>query len=220
MFSKLVKKLFHPPFSHLSYAQEGEDMILKVIFEDIETGFYVDVGALHPVRFSSTYHFYMKGWQGINIEAMPGSMQEFNKKRPRDINLELAISDKKEMITYYVFNEPALNGFSRSLSLERNENTSYKILFTKELQTIPISEVLDQYLLGDQTINFLNIDTEGYDYKVLKSNNWEKYRPEIVVIEDYLPFEKIFESEIFNYMQKLDYEIYCRTLRTTIYKQK
>jgi hypothetical protein len=76
---------------HLSYAQEGEDMVLRRIFEDQPLGFYVDVGAHHPVRFSTTYFFYRRGCRGINIDATPGSMDAFRRLRPRDINLEVAI---------------------------------------------------------------------------------------------------------------------------------
>ena len=76
-----------------AYAQEGEDLILYRIFEQTPPGFYVDIGAHHPCCFSSTYLFYQRGWRGINIDAMPGSMDLFRRIRPRDINLESAISE-------------------------------------------------------------------------------------------------------------------------------
>ena len=103
------------------YSQEGEDILLRRIFEDQTTGFYVDIGAHHPKRFSNTCYFYELGWQGINIDALPGSMKVFKKFRPRDTNLEIAISEKEQNLTYYMFNEPALNGFSKSIS-ERLQN--------------------------------------------------------------------------------------------------
>lgn len=86
-------------------------MILRRIFENVENGFYVDVGAHHPKRFSNTFYFYKKGWSGINIDAMPGSMSLFNKIRPRDINIEAAVSNEKEEVIFYIFNEVALNTF-------------------------------------------------------------------------------------------------------------
>ena len=45
-------------YSLKSYSQEGEDMILRRLFEKQIQGFYVDVGAHHPKRFSNTYYFY------------------------------------------------------------------------------------------------------------------------------------------------------------------
>ena len=77
-----------------SFAQEGEDMILKRIFEGVRSGFYIDIGAFHPSKFSNTYYFYLRGWSGINIDPQPGVKSLFDKMRPRDINLELAISDQ------------------------------------------------------------------------------------------------------------------------------
>ncbi len=75
-----------------SYSIEGEDRIVRSLFwEKRDTGFYVDVGAHHPFRFSNTYLFYTQGWRGINIDATPGSMRAFKKHRPRDINLEIGI---------------------------------------------------------------------------------------------------------------------------------
>jgi len=68
------------------YSQGAEDIILASIFGNREKGFWVDVGAHHPQRFSNTYLFSLKGWTGINIDALPGSMAIFKKMRPNDIN--------------------------------------------------------------------------------------------------------------------------------------
>lgn len=94
-------------YSHhnLSFSQEGEDMILRKLLDRKTTGFYIDVGAHHPQRFSNTYFFYLKGWSGINIDPIPGRMKLFNQLRNRDINLEIGISESKKSLTYYIFNE-------------------------------------------------------------------------------------------------------------------
>ena len=79
-----------------SYSIEGEDRIVRaLLWQKHDKGFYVDVGAHHPFRFSNTYLFYTQGWSGINIDATPGSMKAFNKYRPRDINLEVGIGGRK-----------------------------------------------------------------------------------------------------------------------------
>ena len=76
----------------ISYAHNGEDVLLNRVFADVANGFYVDIGAYDPVLFSNTYFFYLNGWNGINIEARPGSRAAFQKVRPRDTNLEMGIS--------------------------------------------------------------------------------------------------------------------------------
>ena len=99
-----------------SYSQEGEDLVLAQIFEGKPPGFYVDVGAHHPIRYSNTYLFYRRGWRGINIEAMPGSMEEFRRVRPHDTNIEALVSLDRGSVPFFVFNESALNTTSVKLA--------------------------------------------------------------------------------------------------------
>lgn len=86
------RDLYITQFHLKSYALQGEDLILKEIFHQVKNGFYVDVGAHHPFKFSNTYFFYKRGWRGINIDALPHSMNLFNQFRPRDINVECGVT--------------------------------------------------------------------------------------------------------------------------------
>jgi len=208
-------------YAQKSYSQEGEDMILQRFFEKQETGFYVDVGAHHPRRFSNTYLFYKKGWNGINIDAMPNSMKQFNKSRPRDINIEKPISEKKQILTYYGFNEPALNGFSRELSEERNGKNGYFIEFTHNIETCTLEEILNNNLPDNQEIDFLSIDVEGLDFEVLKSNNFEKYRPKVILIELLgSSLSSIENNEISKFLEKINYSIYAKAVNTVIFVEQ
>ncbi|MBD1874003.1 FkbM family methyltransferase [Nodosilinea sp. FACHB-131] len=210
-------------YSHhnLSFSQEGEDRILCRIFEYQNQGFYVDVGAHHPQRFSNTYLFYLRGWKGINIDAMPGSMKQFEELRPEDINVEAAISDSQETLNYYMFDEPALNSFSEKVSVERGEMTNYKIIDKSLIKTRRLSEILDQYLLVDQVIDFLNIDVEGLDYQVLLSNDWSKYKPKVILVEELSSsINSIVSSptEIGSLLSHQGYELFAKTFNTSFYR--
>lgn len=214
------KDLHH--YHRLSYSQEGEDLILSRFFEGKNKGFYVDVGAHHPQRFSNTYYFYLQGWRGINIDAMPGSMDIFLKTRSNDINLEFPIADSKQILTYYKFNEPALNGFSEEMSKPRNGLNQYKIISKQELETYTLTEVLDKYLPQNQTIDFLTVDVEGLDYQVLKSNNWKKYRPRLVLAEDLSvsSLNGIDESLVTSFMYEQNYQLYAKSVNTLFFVTK
>jgi FkbM family methyltransferase len=203
-----------------SYAQEGEDMILRRIFAYEKNGFYVDVGAHHPKRFSNTYFFYKQGWSGINIDAMPGSMKTFKEYRPRDINIEVPISVEPKLLQYYIFNETALNGFDPELSKNRDDKLSqYKIVEAIDLETRRLDDVLDQYLPKDKVIDFLSIDVEGLDFEVLESNNWNKYKPEVVLIEIIgSTLSELQNHKISQFLSYLGYTIYAKTVNTVIYK--
>src|SRR5699024_7019152 len=149
-----------------SYSQEGEDMVLRSFYEDKKhyKGFYVDIGAHHPFRFSNTMYFYKKGWRGINVEANPKALKLFKVFRKRDVNLNVGISGDKQVLSFYCFNESALNGFSKEVSYERNNKNNYKIIDTIEVQTYPLAAILAQYLPDNQKIDFLTIDAEGLDF--------------------------------------------------------
>jgi len=205
-------------YAQKSYSQEGEDMILQRFFGKQNDGFYVDVGAHHPKRFSNTYLFYKKGWNGINVDAMPNSMKRFNRSRPRDINIEKPISKKKQILTYYGFNEPALNGFSKELSEERNGKDGYFIEFTRDIETCTLEEILDNNLPENQEIDFLSIDVEGWDFEVLKSNNFEKYRPKVILIELLeSSLSSIKNNERYKFLKKQNYIVYAKAVNTVIF---
>lgn len=198
--------------AHPSFSQMGEDMILRKLFEEKKYGFYVDVGAYHPKQYSNTYYFYINGWSGINIDAMPNSMGLFNEYRPRDINLEVAISDKKESKEYYTFDQqPALNTFLLKRAEGIGKTTKYKIQ-KRTINTRSLEEILDKYLPKNVDIDFLTIDVEGMDYQALNSNNWNKYSPKVIVIEDddfsYLNLQK---SRTYRYLIEKGYNLIAKT---------
>lgn len=205
-------------FAVKSYAQEGEDMILRRIFANQNQGFYVDVGAHHPKRFSNTYYFYKIGWRGVNIDAMPDSMKLFNKIRPRDINIEKPVSDKKQVLKYYAFNEPALNGFSKELSERRDRYENYFVKFTKDIETQTLESILDENINEDQEIDFLSIDVEGLDFMVLKSNNFDKYKPKVILVEILgSSLSDIENDKISKFLKGLNYCVYAKAVNTVFF---
>lgn len=218
-----IKNNYLDGYALKSYSQEGEDLILKQIFEKFglgkEVGYYVDVGAHHPKRYSNTYFFYKKGWHGINIDAMPGSMKLFEKIRPRDINIEKPISCKKQILTYYAFNEPALNGFSKEISEARDGLNNFKIEFTKEIETSTLEEVLDENLPSNQVIDFLSIDVEGLDFDVIKSINFKKFRPRVILVEILgSSLSDLQQDSIYKFLIDEDYALYAKAVNTVIFK--
>jgi FkbM family methyltransferase len=204
----------------MSYSQEGEDRILDNIFEGKRDGMFVDVGAHHPRRFSNTFFFYKLGWRGINIDAMPGSMEAFRRYRPGDINLEIGVSLTNGHQTYYMFNEPALNGFDKELATSRNGLREYRIVETKQINTRTLSSILDEFLLIGQTIDFLNVDVEGLDLEVLQSNDWSRFRPTIVIAESLLnlPLTRINEDLIYIFMRENGYRLIAKTTRDMFFE--
>lgn len=167
---------------NLCFGQDGEDLILDRLLDRQAKGFYVDVGAHHPARFSNTYLFYQRGWRGINIDAMPGSMRAFKRLRPRDINIEAGVAGVADQLAYFQFNEPALNTFDADEAQHKNK-PPYRLLNTTNVQVERLDRILDQHMPPGQLIDFMSVDVEGKDYEVLRSNDWQRYRPRFVLAE-------------------------------------
>lgn len=197
-------------------------MIIRSFFEDKKhyKGFYVDVGAHHPVRYSNTCYFYKRGWRGINIEPTPTAIKLFNLIRGRDVNLNIGISTKPGSLKFYCFNEPALNSFSEEVSMKVNESQKYKIIKTVDVEVLPLSQVLSAHVPAGTVIDFLSIDVEGLDYAVLMSNDWEKFQPQYVLIEGHTTVENIGELDVYKFLTQKNYAVVAKTRRTMIFKHQ
>ena len=133
-----------------TWSQEGEDGILARIFEGQRQGFYVDVGAHHPFRFSNTYFFYRQGWRGLNIDAAPGSMRPFRSHRPRDINVECGIGLTAGRQDFFVFNDPALSTFDPVQAKLRNV-PPWRVLETIAVPVRPLREVPERRQMSSES---------------------------------------------------------------------
>lgn len=221
LLTSIKKRFFdYDKFLCKSYSQQGEDRILATLFSQPK-GFYVDVGAHHPKHFSNTRIFYCAGWSGINIDAVPGMKELFSKDRPRDINLEIGVGLKREELTYHIFNEPALNSFSPRVAAGLKDHLYFKNTDQKKITVMPLAEILDQYLPLGTVIDFLSVDVEGLDYEVLQSNNWDKYRPKVVVCEVPLgsstKINAVLDSDIYKFLQNKGYELVAKTTVTLFF---
>jgi FkbM family methyltransferase len=201
-----------------SYSQEGEDMILKRIFEGQREGFYVDIGAHHPRRFSNTYFFYKRGWSGINVEPNPDVIRIFNSDRSRDTNLQCGISDCEGTLKYYYFNDPALNTFDQCVVKLRLETTPFKIVKQENIPVVRLASILKKHLPVGRQIDFLSVDVEGFDFAVLKSNDWNLFRPSCVLAEVLnVTLEEAINGEIAQFMREQGYIVFARTYNTLIF---
>jgi FkbM family methyltransferase len=231
MLKKIIKKLI--PYKYhgdimlfkdigfKTYSQEGEDIILSKIFSNQKRGFYVDVGAYHPKKNSTTYKLYKKGWRGINIEPRPISKKLFDLMRKRDINLQMGVYSKKNTLTYYIFTSYPMNTFDKETAKERIDEGITKLIKKEKIPVDTLSNILDKKLPKNISIDYMNIDVEGADFEVLKSNNWIKYKPKIITIEIIgLGIKSTLESKENKFLEEKGYTLVCKLLNTCIYKRK
>ncbi|MBD0335355.1 MAG: FkbM family methyltransferase [Cyanobacteria bacterium Co-bin13] len=190
-----------------SYSQNGEDVYLGHFFKGQDTGFYVDVGAFHPRQFSNTYSLYKRGWQGINIDANRSAISLFRTVRPRDMNVFAAISDTPAAVEFHKWGNNSGNTLSpltaKAMAAENGPPAEIEVL-----ETCRLADILSQHISEHQPIDLLNVDVEGLDLAVLKSNDWSKYRPRVVVVEEFaFSLPDLLDSAIYQYLTSLDYTL-------------
>ncbi len=169
----------------ISYAQNFEDVLLNRVFQHKTKGFYIDVGALHPTVDSVTKAFYDIGWSGINIEPIKECYDLFEQERPRDINLNIALSNSEGKLEFFqVVGQPGNSTLNKEIADKIAQEKGLELSrYTVSINTL--AEVCKEY--ADQKIDFLKIDVEGVEEEVILGGNWEIFRPTILVIETTLP---------------------------------
>lgn len=175
------KRCFPASWSIRSYSQEGEDILIGALLATTPKGYYVDIGCHHPHRFSNTYLLYKRGWSGLCIDPLPGTRRAFARARPRDVVVEAGISLECGQLRYFMFNEAALNTFDPELAKIQAARTGFHIVRTITCPTRSLRTLLEEQGVGQ--IDFMTVDVEGFDLVVLRSNDWTRWRPRVLIVE-------------------------------------
>ena len=204
-FYKIIK-IFRNSKKSKHLGEFGEDVFVRRFFKKYEKGTYVDVGAYHPIKGSLTFDLYKKNWSGINIDLSKISIDLFKISRPRDINLRAAITDYDGKAFYYE-NSP-INQQNSMI-----ENAQAKKI---EIDCFKLNSILDENKI--KKIDYLNIDAEGNDYKVISSFDFKRFKPQLVSIEfNNYDIDKLLESDIHIFMRDNDYKLISKFGVTCFY---
>ena len=168
----------------ISYAQNFEDVMLWRALQHVGTGFYVDIGANDPVVDSVTRWFYEQGWSGINIEPVTHWFNKLSQDRPRDTNLQLAVSCQPGPLTLYDIPDTGLATLDPAIAATHRQSGCTVQELSVPVQTL--DAVLSQHAEG-RDIHFLKIDVEGAEHDVLQSASLQSIRPWIILVEATAP---------------------------------
>lgn len=217
-------------YTGISFGQNFEDLVFEKLIGNCKNlqipKIYVDVGAHDPIRFSNTYRLYKKGWKGINIDPLPSCVDRFKNFRPDDINLNIGISSNKGVIEYYNFEEPAYNTLNAERAKLVIDNKYTKLLEKRTIQVDTLQNVLDKYLTTEfdknLQIGLLTLDVETMEMDVLKSNDWEKYRPYFIIMESIVnvneSLDKIYKDKAVQFLIELGYIAVAKVANAVFFK--
>jgi FkbM family methyltransferase len=189
--------------SAMTYSQFGEDRLLPLFLDSKRSGFYVDVGANHPTKCSNTFWLYKRGWTGITVEPNPALSKLHRQVRPRDIQVRELVSDSETDLEFVEFANPLFSSASQE-HVETWKDAS-AIVSRRQVKPQSLTKILEGQACP-ASFDLLCIDAEGSDLSVLRSLDWSKYHPGIVVVEmaDFIPNGR---HPILTFMEAHDYTL-------------
>jgi FkbM family methyltransferase len=203
----------------ISHSMSGEDLFLKQIFgKNKRSGFYVDIGCNNPIQKSNTSKLYMKGWHGICADGNAMLVKKFRKIRRRDICLHAILSDeRKEMVFYQDEKDHEYSSVDPQLG-SKLKATSKSLVEVKIVSTT-LEDIFDKHL-ANRKIDLLCVDVEHHDLRVLRGNNFEKYRPTVICIEFDGKLSELDSSELHTYLTGVNYEVLAFCSPNVYYSSK
>jgi FkbM family methyltransferase len=167
-----------------TWSQHGEDERLAAELKDVlQTGYYVDIGANHPAVLSNTYRLYCMGMRGICVEPNELLCKLHERYRRGDVIISAAVGGENGLLPFYEMSYHAFNTFSEE-AYQRYVSEGKMTLVRKSLKPMfRLETILKSCAPEGKTFELLSVDVEGLDEMVLRSNDWQRFRPKLVLAE-------------------------------------
>ena len=209
-------------FSLKSYAQVCEDLLAAYYLKKDKNVTYIDVGCLWPMKFSNTYYFYERNGSGFCIDPNPSIEKDFTRERPRDKFINQGVSDKSGEIIYHSFENPVFNTFvaERADQLIKQDTPGRRLKSKFPIHTRPLIDILienDWLNIYGNKVDFLSVDVEGFEYKVISSLDFKLVRPKLIVLEEVIKIKQASAYAAEELLLSLDYKIVGRTGHDVFY---
>jgi FkbM family methyltransferase len=165
-----------------SYSYHFEDILIDSILGNKRSGRYIDIGANDPVFRNNTKRFSLKGWNGINVEPCINKFIEILADRPKDININAALSDTDGLMPFYILDWEMASTLDESVAKHHCKEYETTIREVVDISVMRFDTFMKKYN-GTLPIDFISMDMETHELKTLKTNDWNLYRPTLFCIE-------------------------------------
>lgn len=169
----------------MTYSQFGEDITAQNLLRNVQSGFYVDVGAHHPLRHSNTAALHILGWQGVTVEPVRAQHEAFTRMRPHATNLRAAIHNDHDSVTIYKFRK----GLANTIIPERGRELAetHDAQGEETVPALSLNDLFERHVPADTHVNYLTVDIEGYDVPAILAFDLDRHRPDVICVEIYRP---------------------------------
>lgn len=201
------------------YSQYGQDKLLnEVLFKNKKNGTFVDIGANDGIGFSNTYFFEKNlNWKGICFEPLFEAFEKLNRYR-KSININGCASDRNYEGAFY-----KITGYGEMFSgLISEYDEKHVARINRDIAeyggTITETQVkcynLNEILIKNQfrNIDFISIDTEGGELKILKSIDYSVIKIKAIVVEN-----NYTDPEIYAFMRTKGFYRFAEVSSDEIY---
>lgn len=197
---------------NISFSKSGDDLQLMKLINQSTPGTYVDIGCWHPVKASNSFFFSLRNWKGICIDPNPELEKLYKKFRPNDVFVNCAVGETDANLNYYMLSDNNSSMNTLNLDFLKKHDLEKDIKKTITIPTFSLKEILDRNISVNNRLDFFDVDVEGFDLQVLQSNDWEKYRPKVVVTETDISIKEDVVSEITTYLESVNYRLVGKTI--------
>lgn len=163
------------------FSQFGEDITSEHILRGVRSGFYVDVGAHHPIRHSNTARFHLQGWNGVNVEPCAEAFAAFERLRPNAINVRAAVHNTEDTVTLHTFE----NGLVNTVVAERLDGLAaqHRTTGAEVVPAYSLNTIFERFVPEGTQVNYFTMDIEGYDKEAFEAFDVERYLPDVICLE-------------------------------------
>jgi hypothetical protein len=163
------------------FGQTAEDAILMRYLPETK-GFYVDIGAGHPVIGSNTFALYLRGYVGVCVDPIHTNARLFKSFRPRDQFYNVLIGPREEVIDFWQFEPYEYSTADKVVAEKVKLYDGVRLLDYSKIDVKPLSSIIPN--VSQLEAQLMSIDVEGFDLKVLESNDWTKFHPRVICVEE------------------------------------
>ncbi len=211
------------PGTKLSYAQFGEDLIAKSLFDafDIEKPTYMDIGAYEPIISNNTYLLYTLGARGLLVEPNVDLTAALKAERPGDKLLVagIGIDDTPELDYYVIKGRPQENTFDKEQAERLVRDKGYKIDRVVKLPMVNVNRAIAEHF-GKEGPDFLSIDVEGLEFAILKTLDLKRFRPKVICVDTLITGTLKHNPASTEYLTARGYEVRGMSHANTFYLDK